>query len=84
MEQQAAEGLYPTAELAAIFTAAEVAYLDRHNKGAVTLQIQYIKNAIYLAKHPGAWKAECYEEVLSKSYEWCEFFGVYAKPRGQP
>ena len=82
MEQQAAEGLYPTADLAAIFTDAEVAYLERHNKGAVALQIQYIKNAIYLAKHPGAWKAECYEEVLSKSYEWCEFFGVYAKPRG--
>jgi 23S rRNA U2552 (ribose-2'-O)-methylase RlmE/FtsJ len=84
MEQQALKGLYPTADLAAIFTDAEVAYLERHNKGAVALQIQYIKNAIYLAKHPGVWKAECYEEVLSKSYEWCEFFGVYAKPRAQP
>jgi hypothetical protein len=82
MEQQAAEGLYPTADLPAIFTDAEVAYLERHNKGAVALQIQYIKNAIYLAKNPDAWKTDCYEEVLVKSYEWCEFFRVYAKPRG--
>jgi 23S rRNA U2552 (ribose-2'-O)-methylase RlmE/FtsJ len=83
MEKQAAKGLFPTANLTSIFTEAELAYLDRHNKGAVALQIQYIKNAIYLAKNPDAWKTECYEEVLVKSYEWCEFFRVYAKPRTQ-
>lgn len=81
MEQQAAKGLFPSAELASIFTPTELAYLEAHNRAGVDLQIRYIQNAIFLAKNPNVWKTECYEEVLNKSYEWCEFFGVYAKPR---
>ncbi len=81
MEQQAAKGLFPSAELASIFTPTELAYLEDHNRVAVDLQVRYIQNAIFLAKNPNVWKTECYEEVLNKSYEWCEFFGVYAKPR---
>jgi hypothetical protein len=81
MEQQASQGLYPTADLASIFTGSELGYIERHNSAAVALQIRYIQNAIYLAKNPADWKTMCYEEVLKKSYEWCEFFGVYAKPK---
>jgi hypothetical protein len=83
MEQEATRAQYPMTDLTSVFTGPELAYLERHNRTAVALQIQYIKNAIYLAKNPGAWKTDCYEEVLVKSYEWCEFFRVYAKPRGQ-
>jgi hypothetical protein len=82
MEQEVSRGQYPTTDLTSVFTGPELAYLEAHNSAAVALQIQYIKNAIYLAKNPDAWKTDCYEEVLVKSYEWCEFFRVYAKPRG--
>jgi 23S rRNA U2552 (ribose-2'-O)-methylase RlmE/FtsJ len=83
MEQQAGQGLYPKADLASIFTQAELAYIERHDSAAVALQIRYIQNAIYLANNTADWEAMCYEEVLNKSYEWCEFFGVYAKPRAR-
>ena len=83
MEQEATRAQYPTTDLTSVFTGPELAYLEAHNRATVALQIKYIKNAIYLAKNPGAWKTDCYEEVLIKSYEWCEFFRVYAKPRGQ-
>lgn len=81
MEAEAANNMYPNADLAAIFTADELAYLERHNAAANKIQIQYIKNAIYLAKNSEVWWSSCYEDVLKKSYEWCEFFGIYATPK---
>ena len=81
MELEAAKGHYPTVDLAAVFTEGELAYLDRHNAITASIQIRHINNAIYLARHPEAWWTGCYEDVLKKSYEWCEFFGIYATPR---
>jgi len=82
MEMEAAAGKYPMADLAAMFTEAELAYLERHSAAAATAQIQYIKNAIHLAKNPDDWWSKCHEDVLNRSYEWCEAFGIYATPRG--
>jgi 23S rRNA U2552 (ribose-2'-O)-methylase RlmE/FtsJ len=81
MELEASKGSYPKVDLVNIFTEAELAYLDRHNAAAAGVQIRHINNAIYLARHPEAWWTGCYEDVLKKSYEWCEFFGIYATPR---
>ena len=82
MEMEAGHGKYPTADLGAIFSEAELAYLERHNAATATIQIQHIKNAIHLAKNPDDWWSKCHDDVLNRSYEWCEFFGIYATPRG--
>ena len=81
MEGEVARGMYPTADLATIFTAEELAYLDKHNAMTTATQIQYIKNAVYLARNPETWWTNCYENVLNRSYEWCESFGIYTTPR---
>ena len=82
MEMEAGQGKYPMADLAAIFSETELAYLERHNMSTAATQIQHIKNAIHLAKNPDDWWAKCHDDVLNRSYEWCEFFGIYATPRG--
>ena len=82
MEVEASQGKYPTADLGAVFTEAELGYLERHNTATAATQIQHIKNAIHLAKNPEEWWSKCHEDVLNRSYEWCESFGIYATPRG--
>jgi 23S rRNA U2552 (ribose-2'-O)-methylase RlmE/FtsJ len=81
MESEAAANKYPVADLAATFSEAELAYLERHNAATAKTQIQHIKNAIHFAKNPEDWWAKSHDDVLNRSYEWCEFFGIYATPR---
>ena len=81
METQAAQGKFPDASASDICSSEEVAYLEQHIRLSNEVQIRHIQNAIYFASNPEVWRKECLNDVLTKSYEWCEFFGVYAKPK---
>ena len=80
MEEEVTRGKYPNMDITSIFTSEEIAYIEQHNSTSNQIQIRHIQNAIYFANNPDVWKRECLKNVLTKSYEWCESFGVYARP----